>query len=441
MQTSHSRRTYDYRIQEAICETGDRDLFSDLEIPRSTIRSWLHRGVPDVVTCDLVARDRADLLAEIHRYQQRTALLGAIVGLLIAMLRISKVRLGYERLPEGESKRVLLRAIERAGKVLPLHASLRITRLSCSRYYSWCRDEAGCDLDDQSSCPRVVPTRLTPSELEAMQEMVESDDHRHMSLRGLALHAQRLGKIFASPSTWYRLVRIAGWRRPRNRVYPAKPKIGIRACAPGELLHLDVTIIRLLDGTRAYLHAVIDNYSRRILSWTLEDRLGSGGTCRILHEAAVQLRDRFEETTVIADSGSENVNGEVDELLKDETLTRVLAQVEVTFSNSMIEAFWRSLKHSWLFLHALDNFTALERLVEFYVTAHNQVMPHSAFEGPTPDEMYFGTGGSVVAELANARKAAREERMKENRAAACSVCFGETDSRALLLQRPRSRMP
>jgi transposase InsO family protein len=274
-----------------------------------------------------------------------------------------------------------------------------------------------------------------------MQEMVESDGHKHMSLRGLALHAQRIGKIFASPSTWYRLVRIAGWRRPRNRIYPAKPKIGIRATAPGELLHLDVTIIRLLDGTRAYLHAIIDNYSRRILSWTLEDRLDSGGTCQILREAGIQLRKRSEKTTVVADSGSENVNGEVDELLKDEALTRVLAQVEVTFSNSMIEAFWRSLKHSWLFLNALDKFTALARLVEFYVTAHNQVMPHSAFEGQTPDEMYFGTGGAVPAELASARKAAREERMKVNRAAACSVCFGEADSRALLLQRPRSRMP
>jgi putative transposase len=237
------------------------------------------------------------------------------------------------------------------------------------------------------------------------------------------------------------LVKIAGWRRPRNRVYPAKPKIGIRAAAPGELLHLDVTILRLLDGTKAYLHAVIDNYSRRILSWTLEDRLGSGGTCRILREAAVQLRDRLEETTVVADSGSENVNSEVDELLKDEALTRVLAQVEVTFSNSMIEAFWRSLKHSWIFLHSLDNFTALGRLVEFYITAHNQVMPHSAFEGQTPDEMYFGTGSAVPADLAWARKSAREERMKANRAAACGVCFGETDSRALQLQRPRSRMP
>jgi hypothetical protein len=44
-------------------------------------------------------------------------------------------------------------------------------------------------------------------------------------------------------------------------------------------------------------------------------------------------------TKAMADSGSENINEEVDELLRDEELTRVLAQVEVTFSNSLIEAF------------------------------------------------------------------------------------------------------
>jgi putative transposase len=213
------------------------------------------------------------------------------------MLRVSKVRLDYERLPDGDAKKTLLRAIERAGNVLPLNAALRIARLSSSRYHGWCRAEDGCELD---------------------------------------------------------------------------------------------------------------NYSRRILSWTLEDRLGSGGTCRILRDAAVQLRDRFEETTVVADSGSENVNREVDAILVEQELTRVLAQVEVTFSNSMIEAFWRSLKHSWLFLHALDNFTALGRLIEFYVEAHNTVMPHSAFKGQTPDEMYFGTGRAVPAELATARENARK---------------------------------
>ena len=143
---------------------------------------------------------------------------------------------------------------------------------------------------------------------------------------------------------------------------------------------------------------------------------------------------------MVADSGSENVNGAVDDLLDGEALTRVLAQVEVTFSNSMIEAFWRSLKNPWLYLHPLDSFAALRRLTEFYVKAHNEVMPHSAFEGQTPDEMYFGAGDEVTQKLFAARKTAREERMKENRAAECGVCVGETSSGALLLQRHRSRM-
>ena len=147
METLHSRRTYDYRIQEAICESGDRELFPELSIPHSTIRSWIHRGAPDVVTGDLAAHDYAELAVEIERLRRRTALLGAVVGLLMALLRASKVQLDYERLPKGETKRILLRAIKRTGKVLPLNAALRITRLSASRYHRWCRAEAG-DGDD-----------------------------------------------------------------------------------------------------------------------------------------------------------------------------------------------------------------------------------------------------------------------------------------------------
>jgi hypothetical protein len=55
----------------------------------------------------------------------------------------------------------------------------------------------------------------------------------------------------------------------------------------------------------------------------------------------------------------------------------------------MIEALLRSLKHGWLFLHQLDTFAGLERLIAFYVEQYNAVVPDSAFAGQTPDEMYF----------------------------------------------------
>ena len=60
-----------------------------------------------------------------------------------------------------------------------------------------------------------------------------------------------------------------------------------------------------------------------------------------------------------------------------------------TLSNSMIESWWRVLKHQWLFLNALDSVRTVETLVAFYVQEHNSRLPHSAFRGQTPDEMYF----------------------------------------------------
>jgi len=106
-----------------------------------------------------------------------------------------------------------------------------------------------------------------------MRDMVISDDYRHMTIRSLALHAQRTGKVFASPSTWSRLARERGWLRPRRGLLPGQPKQGIRANKPNDYWHIDLTIIKLLDGTRTYLHALLDNFSRRILAWKLTTRL------------------------------------------------------------------------------------------------------------------------------------------------------------------------
>src|SRR5262249_1409828 len=112
---------------------------------------------------------------------------------------------------------------------------------------------------------------------------------------------------------------------------------------------------------------------------------------RVRRDARHVQRDRLHPGP-LADGGVGNVNGQVDELITTGVLRRVLALTELKFSNSMIEAWWRLLKHQWLFLHALDNVTTVRRLVAFYVQEHNTVLPHSAFRGQTPDEMYFGKG-------------------------------------------------
>jgi hypothetical protein len=121
-------------------------------------------------------------------------------------------------------------------------------------------------------------------------------------------------------------------------------------------------------------------------------------------------------------TGVENVNAQVDELILTGVLRRVLAFTELQFSNSMIEAWRRSLEHQWLFLHPLDSVTTVRRLVAFYVDEHNRVLPHAAFRGQTPDEMYFGTEETVPANLKSVAAVARQTRAEANRSATCQTC-------------------
>jgi hypothetical protein len=117
-------------------------------------------------------------------------------------------------------------------------------------------------IDDRPSCPHSIPTQLTAKEISTIGDMVQDSSFRHMSIRSLALHAQRIGRVFAAVSTWARLIRERGWLRPRCRIYPPKPKQGVRASRPNEYWHIDVTVIMLLDGTRTLRKVQIAIHTR-----------------------------------------------------------------------------------------------------------------------------------------------------------------------------------
>jgi putative transposase len=204
-----------------------------------------------VVGLEVADLTEPELRQEILKLRRRIEKLAALLRLALALLHASRFSLLRERLPEGEAKVRILSAMDRARECIPLRAVLRLLRLSPSRFQAWRHRQTACALDDQSSCPRTSPHRLRPSEVQAIGAMVTSPESRHVPTGTLAVLAQRLGSMSASPSTWYRLVRKYGWRRRMVRVHPPKPKVGLRTTGPDEMWHIDSTVIRLLDGTRA----------------------------------------------------------------------------------------------------------------------------------------------------------------------------------------------
>jgi hypothetical protein len=294
------QQRYDHRLRHLVHRTGDVTVATDLGVPRSTARGWLE-AAPTVVVClDGADLTEPELRQELLKLRRRVQKLTALLRLALALLRTSGFRLTEERLPDGRAKMRILRAVDRAREFVPLRALLRFLRLSPSRFHAWRRRQRACALEDQSSCPRTTPSRLTPREVRAIQDMVTSPEYRHVPTGTLAV--------------------------------------------------------------------------------------------------------------------------QVDDLISTGVLRRVLALTELKFSNSMIEAWWRSLKHQWLFLHSLDSIATVHRLVAFYVAEHNRVLPHSEFRGQTPDEMYFGTGDAVPADLMARAGAARRARGEANRSASCETC-------------------
>jgi hypothetical protein len=419
--TTRRRHCYDHRLRDLVRSSGNIEHATSRGVPRSTARGWLSAPNARVVTLDVVDHDLVQLQRQVLALRRRADRLLALLRVVVVLWKISGCPVGRILDPAGKLR--LLAAIERAHAVMRLRVVLCIIGLSQSRYQDW-RREPPCGLGDLPDCPRSAPQQLTPSECATIKEMVTSEEYRHVPTGTLALLAQRLGRVFASRSTWYRLVRRFQWRRPRKRLHPSGPKVGIRASRRDAIWHFDTTLIRLLDGRRAYLHAIIDNFSRRILAWQVSATFDPGITAVLLHRAVSGLSG--EKPTLLADGGVENCNGAVDRLIDSGLLKRLLALTEITFSNSLIEAWWRALKHQWLYLNSLDTIGTLERLVGFYVREHNTRLPHSAFRGQTPEEMYFGTGEQVPRELEAARQMARRKRLETNRRMTCPQCEQQT---------------
>jgi len=87
------------------------------------------------------------------------------------------------------------------------------------------------------------------------------------------------------------------------------------------------------------------------------------------------LRVGARGSNLLADSAIENVNRTVNVALKETRLELILAQVEVAWSNSTIEIWWRKIKDDWKLIHRLDTLATVETLVAFYVEQCNSAIP------------------------------------------------------------------
>jgi putative transposase len=201
MPTFRPQRHYDHRLRHLVQRTGDLSIATAHGVPRSTARGWLDAAPSVVVSLEAADLTEPELQQEILKLRRRIAKLAALLRLALALLHTSGFRCSGARLPNGNDKRRILRAVDQARVCMPLRAVLRFLGVSPSRFQAWRRRQQACSLDDKSSSPRTSPHRLTLAEVSAIRDMVTSPEYLHVPTGTLALLAQRLGTVSASSST------------------------------------------------------------------------------------------------------------------------------------------------------------------------------------------------------------------------------------------------
>ncbi|MEI8027691.1 MAG: DDE-type integrase/transposase/recombinase, partial [Pseudomonadota bacterium] len=314
-------------------------------------------------------------------------------GLVLTTIKIFGFQIQYKRPPSSGAKEKILTAIKAASDSIPLSECLSAIGLTSARYHNWLKREVKCLLEDRPNCPRVSPTQLIRSEIRKIQDLYTSKDFSHYSIQSLAWLGKKSGEVMASPSTWSRVIRELGLNKNRIRIYPPKPKFGIRASASGQIWHLDQTILRLGDGSKAFVQCIIDNYSREVLAWKVSKDYGGAKTKELIEKALVKARylGLHIKPNILVDSGCENINQEVDVLVDSEAIARTIAQIDIEQSNSMVEMLFHRMKHRYLFTIFLSNFESLVKATDFYLNESNTYIPHSALKGATPEEIITGS--------------------------------------------------
>ena len=172
---------------------------------------------------------------------------------------------------------------------------------------------------------------------------------------------------------------------PDHKVYPYLLR-GLVVDRPNQVWCADITYVPMAKGF-VYLVAVMDWFSRRVLSW----RLSIAMETDFCVEALTEAMERHGRPEIFnTDQGVQFTSGAwLDELASGGVRISMDGKGRY-LDNIFIERLWRSLKYEEVYIKAYDSVPEARRAIGEWLAFYNDVRPHQALDYRTPREVYEG---------------------------------------------------
>lgn len=210
---------------------------------------------------------------------------------------------------------------------------------------------------------------------------------RWLNNQGHNLNRKRIRRLMGKMGLWGTVPGPHTSRRhARHKIYPYLLR-GLVLDHPNPVWSTDITFIPMPVGYM-YLVAIIDWYSRRVLSWRLSNTLDT----RFCLDALFAALEQGEPIIFNTDQGSQFTSEDFTGALLEKQILISMDGRGRALDNIFVERLWRTVKYEDIYLNDYGSVLELEEGLDKYFRFYNQERPHSALGGRTPFETH-GTGG------------------------------------------------
>jgi len=170
---------------------------------------------------------------------------------------------------------------------------------------------------------------------------------------------------------------------PENKVYPYLLK-GLKITHPNQVWSTDITYIPMIGGFM-YLTAIIDWYSRYVLSWALSDTL----EIDFVLEATREALKRGKPEIMNSDQGSHYTSPKYTQILIDAGVSISMDHKGRCFDNIFVERLWRTVKYELIYINDFNSPRELRNKLTEYFLFYNYERYHQSLDYQTPAQVHF----------------------------------------------------
>lgn len=153
---------------------------------------------------------------------------------------------------------------------------------------------------------------------------------------------------------------------------------------PNQVWATDITYIRLKGGN-VYLVAIIDLYSRKVLSWRISNTMDAEFCVAALEEA---IEVWGTPAIFNTDQGSQFTSDAFVDVLESHSIRISMDGRNRALDNIFVERFWRSLKYEDIYLKDYQTMDELKQGIKRYFDFYNSERFHQSLDYETPDAVY-----------------------------------------------------